>query len=604
LSQLDLAAIGLPGIWMGCQKHATTGDWELIDDLLDIEWKNRTVYISFDNDRKPAARRDNHHATLRLAGLLMAAGAKVVLIIELPPGPGNTKMGVDDFLMQYDAAAFWELVEQARPVDPELLPEDWALNGDAGRTETANARRLIERFGHLVRWVGPWEKWLYWDGKRWKVDQTVRLQSLGKKIASALWKEFGSLMSEGKCSSDKMQNALKCFIRTSNSAPGVRNMVTLARSEPGVAIEPAELNTHPWFLNVLNGTLDLRTGKLQPHNQDDHLTQLAPVVFDPAATCPLWKKFVKDVLQAGEAGYMQRAVGYSLTGDVREQLLLFLYGIGSNGKTTFIETIKKVLGVDYSMKAAPELLLSKEKEAHPTGRMDLFGMRFVACVETESGRRLNETFVKEATGGDSIRGRKCFENNWEFDATHKLWMAGNYKPIVKGKDYGIWRRIKTIEFGAKFDESNVDKTLPKKLEAELPGILNWAIEGCLAWQQDGMQEPESVRLATESYQREMDTVGQFLEEYCEFIPKAWTSTKGLYSAYQEAFSDPTLSLPEFGKDLSNRKGLGLTRKPGTGNKSGWDGVRLLPGLDAAAKERTNTKVQSELVVKQKTRAKQ
>ena len=195
------------------------------------------------------------------------------------------------------------------------------------------------------------------------------------------------------------------FARYSNSKNGVVNMVALARSEPDVPITVDELDRNPWLLNVANGTLDLRTGKLLPHDRRTFLTKLAPVTFNPAATCDLWIKFLDRIFaDDGELiGYLQRLVGYSLTGDVSEHILPFFYGDGANGKSTFVEVCLRMLGPDYSMKAPPDLLLAKRGESHPTERADLHGKRLVACIETEEGRRLAESLVKELTGGDRIR---------------------------------------------------------------------------------------------------------------------------------------------------------------------------------------------------------
>ena len=211
--------------------------------------------------------------------------------------------------------------------------------------------------------------------------------------------------------------------------------------------------------------------------------------------------------------YLQRVIGYALTGDVSEQCLWFLYGNGSNGKSTFLSTILAMLG-DYGMQAVSDLLMVKNHESHPTERADLFGRRFVATIETEQGKRMAEALMKQLTGGDKIRARKMKQDFFEFDAHHKIFLAANHKPKITGTDHAAWRRIKLMPFTVTIPDEEKDKHLSEKLLAELPGILAWAVRGCLAWQQGGLGEPEEVRQATDAYQAEQDTLARFIAECC------------------------------------------------------------------------------------------
>jgi putative DNA primase/helicase len=391
---------------------------------------------------------------------------------------------------------------------------------------------------------------------------------------------------------DKLRTAMLAFAQYSSSAKGIHNMIAMARSE--LAINPDQLDRDSWLFNVANGTIELRTGQLREHRREDFLTKLAPVHFDPAAPCPKWLAFVDKVFghDAELIAYVQRLTGYALTGVTDEHVLPFLWGTGANGKSTFVETVMDLLGPDYAMKAPTDLLMAKRGESHPTERADLFGKRFVACVETEEGRRLAEVLVKELTGGDRIRARRMREDFWQFVPTHHVWLVSNHKPIVIGADEGIWRRIKLVPFTQHFWNPDVparpgeqrfmvmrqDKRLKHKLRAELPAILNWALKGCLDWQKDGMREPACVHAATTQYSDEMDLLGPFLDGHCLVGEGLLAAAGELHQAFQEA-TGSRMSPYAFAERLRQR-GFG-DRDPSTGKHyrttkglHAWRGLQL------------------------------
>lgn len=568
LAQHGFATIGIGGVWCWRKK----GTDQLIDDLQEVPFAGRDVFIVFDHDEKPKTRRNVYAAARQLAIALRSAGANDVRWVELPPATGDGKQGVDDYLVSHGDAAFRSLVEQAKPLGTDDVPP---MTQPSGRTDAANARRLVAKHRNVIRWVGPWDKWLIWDGQRWKLDQELRIEALAKEVAQERWREIADTVAAGNTDKDTV-SAMVTFAKMTNSAAGIRNMVSLARSEPGVGIDFNQLDAHPWMLNVENGTLDLRTGKLREHRQDDYLTKLAPVTFDRKAQCPEWREFLQTIFNGNEnlITYMQRLVGYSITGVTEEHLLPLLYGIGANGKTTLIESMLKLLGADYAMKAPPDLLMVKRGESHPTERADLFGKRLVACVETEDGRRLAESLVKELTGGDRVRARRMREDHWEFTPTHHVWLAGNYRPTVTGTDYGIWRRIKLIPFSVVIPDDKQDKKLPAKLAAELPGILNWAIEGCLEWQRNGLGEPDDVRAATSQYSAEMDEVGQFIDDQCQCGPDYLAPATELFNAFKDS-TGSRMTQRTFGESLKRRgfEKARITSGMHKGRKA-WRGVRL------------------------------
>ena len=450
-----------------------------------------------------------------------------------------------------------------------------------GRTEHANAQRLVAMHGNDVRWCDPWSKWLVWDGRRWNIDKQRLIDARAKGVSRRLWEQVAAATKKGKQNpgsvDEKIFFELIRFAKASSQSRGIASMLTLARSEPGIPILPDALDTDQWLLNCINGTLDLRTGELRQHNRRDYMTKLCPVEFDPSAKCPIWEDFLCVVMDGRQdlIGYLRRLVGYSLTGVVQDHALPYLYGFGANGKSTFLNTILELLGADYAMKAPPELLIAKHGTTHPTELADLFGKRFVAAIEVEDGRRFAESLMKELTGGDKVRARRMREDFWEFSPTHKIWLAANHKLEVRGTDHGIWRRIKLIPFTVVIPDHEQDGKLLEKLKAELPGILNWAVKGSMEWQNQGLGEPEDVRAATDCYKAEMDAVASFIDECCIIGGDYKVAATPLYDAYKD-WCDRTgehpVSQRRFGERLTEKK---IGRRRGTGGKFMRFGIGLV-----------------------------
>jgi putative DNA primase/helicase len=271
-------------------------------------------------------------------------------------------------------------------------------------------------------------------------------------------------------------------------------------------------------------------------------------------------------------GFIKRVIGYVLTGDVSEQVLFFFFGTGRNGKTTLIEIVLSLLG-EFGIQAAPEILSLRNGEVHPTEQADLFGVRLAAAQEVKEGGLWDERAVKALTGGDRIRARKMRQDFVEFPPTHKFIVCANHKPVVKGVDVGIWRRIKMVPFKATIPAEKCDPRLPEKLRAELPGILNWAVEGCLEWQKAGLAPPPQVEAATSSYKAENDVVGRFLDEVCQIESTARINNADLYRAFQDWCKDTGehfVSARSLGERLEDR-GLPMRKVGGVNLRLG---VRL------------------------------
>lgn len=264
-------------------------------------------------------------------------------------------------------------------------------------------------------------------------------------------------------------------------------MLASAQAIAGIPIQPEDMDRDPWLLNVRNGTIDLRTGALRPHAREDLITRGIDVDYDRAAVCPAWERFLHQVFggDVGLVAFVQRAIGYSLTGVITEHVLLVLYGLGSNGKTTLSEALHYLLGPSYAKHAPTDLLLARRGEHHPTELATLHGARLLTSAETGEGRRLAESLVKQLTGGDPVTARRMREDFWQFRPEFKLWLATNHKPQIKGTDHAIWRRIRLIPFDITFHAPETgktpqqDPTLPGRLRRELPG--SWRGRSAGAW---------------------------------------------------------------------------------------------------------------------------
>jgi putative DNA primase/helicase len=419
------------------------------------------------------------------------------------------------------------------------------------RTDMGNAERLAARYARKLRYCHVWGKWLSWTGEHWAIDKSGVANRAAKNTVRRMYREAETVDDDDK------RKQLVMWALASESRKARNAMIDMAASEPGIPVQPEDLDSDPWAFNCTNGTINLRTGTLRPHHQDDMITRLCPVAFDPHAQCPTWLATL-DLFFASDQrliAYWQRLCGYALVGVIRDHILPIAYGVGSNGKSTILGALMDVMGTDYAMKAPPALLMAKAHEAHPTERADLFGKRLVVAIETESGRRIDEVLIKELTGGDRIRARRMREDFWEFSPTHTLMMATNHRPVVRGTDHGIWRRLKLIPFTVTMPDEKADKAVPEKLKAEAPGILAWCVRGCLAWQEIGLNEPDSVKLSTAEYRSEQDVIGAFLEERTLADPAVRARCGEVYAAYKdwaEKAGEKPLSLKAFGLTMKER----------------------------------------------------
>lgn len=421
-----------------------------------------------------------------------------------------------------------------KPSEPGARPTVERSNDELNPyrgTDEANAALFLSLHGADVRYCPPWDKWLIWSGSHWRIDDSIKVRQLAADLPRQIYRDASETTDPSK------RRSVADLARKLES--GSRQSALLEMAKCRVVVHNSDLDQGRFLLNASNGTIDLKTGKVRNHSRSDLLTHDAAIQYDPNADCPTWKRFLADVF-GGDTDlieFVRRAVGYSLTGDVREQVLLICHGSGSNGKSVFLNILKKLLG-RLALQAAPDLLMADRNRRHPTEQADLYGRRAVVCQETEENRRLNEVLVKQLTGGDSVRARRMHEDFWEFEPTWKIWLSTNHRPEIRGTDHAIWRRVRLIPFNTTFHDPGKgdpvkDSRMEEKLTAELPGILAWAVQGCLAWQRDGLTIPDAVRAATDEYREQQDTLAAWLGECC--IVKRTTDAKAadLYASYSE-----------------------------------------------------------------------
>ena len=444
-------------------------------------------------------------------------------------------------------------------------------------TDLGNARRLVDNYPLEIIHCVPRRTWYVFDGTRWKTDMDGEIQRCAKTSIGGIFVEADA------CTDPDMAKALRKHATRSESARALSAMVQLAGTEPNVAVTADRLDRDPWRFNVANGTLDLKTGRLYSHDRTDFMTKISPVEWLEDAECPHWDAFLDYAMQEDEEviGFIHRFFGYCLTGLCSEQVLLFMEGTGQNGKSTALLILMYIMG-DYAIQGAPGLLLAKKGESHPTEVADLEGVRFVANAEVEKGKPFAETLIKQLTGSDRIRARRMRQDFYEFDPTHKLIIAANHRPIVKGNDEGIWRRILRLPWAKKIEKK--DPFFIEKLKQEAPGILRRLVEGCREWQQRGLRPPPIVLTATKEYREEMDLLAEFLEECCYLGEQYFTTKKSLYIAYVdwcEGFHQRAVGYNLFCRQLSERDFRAQPRRITEGNTKKSARVWLGIGLRAA-----------------------
>lgn len=396
--------------------------------------------------------------------------------------------------------------------------------------DMGNAQRLADAFAERIRYSYVDRCWYYYDDRAWRRDQSGVIGRLTDEIVEEMRHTLPDYLKQPGDQEETEKNFNK-HLKYSRSNKGKKAM--LAEAMHHVPIQPAQMDAHNHLLNTPNGVLRLRTGALEDHAPELYLSKMTLCEYTDKSDCPRWESFLEDIFGGDQEliHYIQKAIGYSLTGSTAEQCAFFCYGTGRNGKSTFLDTIFAMLG-DYAINIQPETIMIRH-QAGSGANSDiarLKGARFVTSVEPNEGMKLNEGLVKQLTGGDKVTARYQYGSEFEFTPEFKLWMGTNHKPIIRGTDTGIWRRVHLIPFTVTIPEEKVDKHLVHHLRAELPGILRWAVEGCLMWQREGLKKPAAVEDAVKEYRAEMDVVSAFLEACC-VLGDGREKTTDLYQSY-------------------------------------------------------------------------
>jgi len=458
-------------------------------------------------------------------------------------------------------------------------------------TDVGNAARLVDRFGEDFRWcdVAQGEGWLVWDGKRWAPDTMRRVDALSRQVAVDVVTHAADLQQRvrsasaaiGKTSTPAQQGALarlrgeakawEQWARQSEMQSHLLAMAKVARND--VAIRHDELDADQWSLNAQNGIIDLRDELLTPHDRKARATKITGADLGMRGTCPTWIAFLTRIMGGDPemVAFLQRVVGYCLTGSTREQCLFILYGSGSNGKSTFLDTLRAILG-DYAIHARAETFVRDTRGGIPNDIAALRGARLVTASEPEQGEQLDEGLVKEMTGDAAMTARFMRSEFFTFQPTFKVLLATNHRPVIRGTDHGIWRRIRLVPFTETISDEEKDRDLGAKLAAEAPGILAWAVDGCTAWQRMGLAPPQAVADATQDYRADMDVLAEFIGEKCILANSVGnTALYQAFSAWAAANGERPRSHRWLSRALTDR---GYKQDPNRATGRRWIGLSL------------------------------
>ena len=418
-------------------------------------------------------------------------------------------------------------------------------------TDIGNSLRIAHHYGDSVRYSHKTKQWYIWNGRRWRSDEDAGIVRVARSIPLLIREEAAQIDNED------MKKSLVKHAVASEAGSKIKSMVELAQSETPLIIRNEHLDASPTLFNCANGTIDLTTGTFRAHDRNDYITMMAPTRYRADAECPNWLRFL-DTIFGGDKdliAFIQRAVGYSMTGDTTERAMFMLYGSGRNGKSTFTESISRIMG-DYATTSSAEMITARKGDSGmATDLARLMGVRFTFAAETGESSRMDEAKVKNITGGDTIVAEMKYRDPFTYVPQFKIWLSTNHRPNVNGIDEGIWDRIRLIPFSVRIPDHSVDRYLRDKLMRESSGILNWMIEGAVAWQSQGIGTSYIVESATREYRDTMDDIGAFIDECLVTDPLGRITAAELYEIYEKwakTSGQYILSKPKLSQKMSDR----------------------------------------------------
>lgn len=431
--------------------------------------------------------------------------------------------------------------------DDSIGPAPSTIAHSERYSDVGNARRLVRLFGDSIRCI-PEIGWYWFDGVRWRRDDDGEMIRRAKAVTQAMIDASTDFPAEARAEAVK-------FALRSEQAPRLAAMLELAKSETGIALPYRMLDADPWLVGVEGGA-DLRTGNFLVPPSQAYVSRRLGAEYNPHAKCPTWCSFLNRIT-AGDielVEFLQRAIGYTLTGSTREQVLFVLHGPGANGKSVLLRVIRLLAG-DYGADGAVDTFLDRTRRESSNDLARLAQVRFVCASELDEGKQLAESLVKTVTGGEAISARFLYREYFEFVPAFKVWLACNHKPRISGDDNGIWRRIRLVPLRVTIPPEEQDRDLLEKLRRELPGILNWTIVGARAWQHNGLGPPAAVTAATQAYRAESDAIGEWLGERCTLTAGAAIQAKLLYDDYAKYVGDRgahPLSMKRWAQRMADR----------------------------------------------------
>ena len=422
--------------------------------------------------------------------------------------------------------------------------------------DTGAADRMIDQFGSLIKYSYINKVWYVFNGSYWEEDNGGKIHQLTDAMVESIKKETVEVPKDAdENEAQAIKKEFKKFVKHSRSNSAKKAVIDELKHR--VPVNPDQFDRDKTLFNTANGFIDLASGELHDHDIKKLFSKESNSEYSDTASCDEWLRFLDQVFDHDQSliDYVQKAIGYSMTGSIKEQLMFILYGNGRNGKSVFLETISNIFGSYAKTIQASSIMVKQNNNGPNSDIARLAGARFVTSSEPNEGLRMDEGLVKQLTGGDKVVARQLYGKEFEFEPEFKLWLATNHKPIIRGTDDGIWRRIRLIPFTVQIPDNKVDKDLKYKLARESTGILNWCVDGALKWQREGLTTPDIITEASKGYRQEMDVLEAFISDCCDLYDIGTVKASALYKAYRnwaDENSQYRMSSTKFGQEMSSK----------------------------------------------------